>query len=216
MERAFSAGTTRAPCKAGSTQTIGRSRTSVGTGPSSSGALAGTDRRGKHPVRRGRLRRGASAESSGRIRPAPPEKTGMTGERPGSTGLGPEAEDAGPVEISIVMACLNEADTIAVCLEKAFTTLRSNGIAGEVVVADNGSTDGSAEIAEKMGARVIRVLEKGYGCALMGGIAAARGSYVVMGDADDSYDFREIPRFLAKLREGYELVQGCRLEGGGG
>ena len=150
------------------------------------------------------------------MRPAPPKKRGMTGARPGRTGFDPASEDAGPVEISIVMPCLNEADTIAVCLEKAFTTLRSNGIAGEVVVADNGSTDGSAEIAEKMGARVVRILEKGYGCALMGGIAAARGRYVVMGDADDSYDFREIPRFLAKLREGYELVQGCRLEGGGG
>jgi glycosyltransferase involved in cell wall biosynthesis len=121
-----------------------------------------------------------------------------------------------PIELSIVMPCLNEADTIAACLEKAFGALRADGIAGEVVVADNGSTDGSVEIARGLGARVVPVLEKGYGRALMGGIAAARGRYVVMGDADDSYDFREIPRFLSKLRDGYELVQGCRLSAGGG
>jgi len=127
---------------------------------------------------------------------------------------GPAAGDS--VELSIVMPCLNEADTLATCLEKAFGAIRSHGIAGEVVVADNGSTDGSVEIAQRSGARVVHVLEKGYGRALMGGIAAARGRYVVMGDADDSYDFREVPRFLSRLRDGYELVQGCRLEAGGG
>jgi glycosyltransferase involved in cell wall biosynthesis len=126
----------------------------------------------------------------------------------------PASGDA--VELSIVMPCLNEADTLAICLEKAFGALRSNEIAGEVVVADNGSTDGSVEIALRSGARVVHVLERGYGRALMGGIAAARGRYVVMGDADDSYDFREIPRFLSRLRDGYELVQGCRLAAGGG
>jgi len=120
------------------------------------------------------------------------------------------------VELSVVMPCLNEADTIASCIDKAMEAMREHQIAGEVIVADNGSTDGSQRIAEALGARVVPVAEKGYGSALMGGIAAARGRYVVMGDADDSYDFREIPGFLAKLRDGYDLVQGCRLPAGGG
>ena len=120
------------------------------------------------------------------------------------------------VEISIVMPCLNEADTIGTCVRKAMETLRRHRIAGEVIVADNGSTDASAAIAAELGARVVPVREKGYGAALMGGIAASRGRYILMGDADDSYDFREIPRFLDKLREGYDLAQGCRLPSGGG
>ena len=114
------------------------------------------------------------------------------------------------------MPCLNEADTLGVCIAKAFSALTDNKINGEVIVADNGSVDGSPAIAEEMGARVIHVEEKGYGNALMGGIAAARGKFVIMGDADDSYDFLEIPRFVQKLREGYDLVQGCRLPAGGG
>jgi glycosyltransferase involved in cell wall biosynthesis len=121
-----------------------------------------------------------------------------------------------PLELSVVMPCLNEADTLAVCVEKALRALDEHGIDGEVVVADNGSTDGSREIAERLGARVVPVAERGYGSALMGGIAAARGTYVIMGDADDSYDFGEIPAFVAKLREGADLVQGCRLPSGGG
>jgi glycosyltransferase involved in cell wall biosynthesis len=134
----------------------------------------------------------------------------------GASG-GPEpVGHSGPVELSIVMPCLNEADTILRCIEKAFGALREEEIPGEVVVADNGSTDGSAEIAERAGARVVRVAARGYGSALMAGIAASRGRFIVMGDADDSYDFREIPRFVEKLREGFELVQGCRLESGGG
>ena len=120
------------------------------------------------------------------------------------------------LELSIVMPCLNEADTLGVCLEKAQRVLRDEGIVGEVIVADNGSTDGSVAIAEKAGARVVHVTEKGYGNALMGGIEAAEGRYVIMGDADDSYDFLEVPKFVAKLREGFDLVQGCRLPGGGG
>lgn len=120
------------------------------------------------------------------------------------------------VELSVVMPCLNEADTIGTCVQKAIETMRSHGIVGEVIVADNGSTDGSPAIAAQMGARVVPVRERGYGAALMGGIAASRARYVLMGDADDSYDFREIPKFLAKLREGYDLVQGCRLPSGGG
>lgn len=120
------------------------------------------------------------------------------------------------LELSVVIPCLNEAETIGICIEKARRAMRSLGVVGEVVVADNGSTDGSRAIAESKGALVVPVAEKGYGAALMGGIAVARGRYVIMGDADDSYDFEEIPKFLAKLREGYDVVQGCRLPAGGG
>ncbi|HSU94078.1 MAG TPA: glycosyltransferase family 2 protein [Gemmatimonadaceae bacterium] len=114
------------------------------------------------------------------------------------------------------MPCLNEADTIAIVIEKAQRAIRENGIAAEIVIADNGSTDGSQDIARALGVRVVAVEQRGYGAALMGGINAVRGTYVIMGDADDSYDWGEIPRFLAKLREGFDLVQGCRLETGGG
>src|SRR5215470_7690761 len=103
-------------------------------------------------------------------------------------------------ELSIVMPCLNEADTIAACVEKSMRALREYDIDGEVVVADNGSTDGSPLIAEKLGARVVHVDAKGYGNALMGGISASRGRYIIMGDADDSYDFLQVPRFVTKLR----------------
>jgi glycosyltransferase involved in cell wall biosynthesis len=119
-------------------------------------------------------------------------------------------------ELSVVMPCLDEADTLATCLTKARRALDEAGIDGEIIVADNGSTDGSVEIARAHGARVVHVAERGYGSALMGGIAAARGRFVLMGDADDSYDFLELPRFVARLREGFDLVQGCRLEAGGG
>jgi glycosyltransferase involved in cell wall biosynthesis len=119
-------------------------------------------------------------------------------------------------EVSVVMPCLNEADTLAVCIRKALTAFRENHIDGEVIVADNGSTDGSQDIARANGARVVHVEAKGYGNALMGGIAAARGKFIIMGDADDSYDFLEVPRFVEKLRQGYDLVQGCRLPSGGG
>lgn len=120
------------------------------------------------------------------------------------------------LELSVVMPCLNEADTLEICIQKAQRALKEHAIQGEIIIADNGSTDGSQKIAERLGARVIEVSEKGYGSALQGGIAAARGKYVIMGDADDSYDFLEIPKFVAKLREGYDLVQGCRLPSGGG
>ena len=120
------------------------------------------------------------------------------------------------VEVSVVMPCLDESETLGVCIEKAQQALRDAGISGEVIVADNGSTDGSQAIAERLGARVIPVRERGYGNALMGGITAARGRFVIMGDADDSYDFLEIPRFVERLREGFDLVQGCRLPAGGG
>jgi glycosyltransferase involved in cell wall biosynthesis len=119
-----------------------------------------------------------------------------------------------PPEISVVMPCLNEAETLPVCIEKLQRTFRDHGIRGEVIVADNGSSDGSVTIADRMGARVISVETKGYGSALMGGIAAARGEYVMMGDADDSYDFTSVPAFLAQLRQGFDLVMGNRFKGG--
>ena len=114
------------------------------------------------------------------------------------------------------MPCLNEADTLATCIEKAQRALREAAIDGEIIIADNGSSDGSQEIAQQLGVRVVPVTEKGYGAALMGGIAAARGRFVIMGDADDSYDFLEISKFVDKLRKGNDLVQGCRLPSGGG
>ena len=107
-----------------------------------------------------------------------------------------------PPEVTVVMPCLNEADTLEVCIEKAQQAFREHGIRGEIIVADNGSVDASIEIAVRMGARVVPVEAKGYGNALMGGIAAARSEYIIMGDADDSYDFLEIPKFVTKLREG--------------
>ena len=118
------------------------------------------------------------------------------------------------LELSILMPCLNEAETLAVCIDKAQDYLRRSGIAGEVLIADNGSTDGSQEIAEAHGARVVAVAEKGYGSALIGGIEAARGTYVIMGDADDSYDFSALDGFVARLRAGDELVMGNRFRGG--
>ena len=120
------------------------------------------------------------------------------------------------IEVSIVMPCLNEADTIGTCVTKALRALRDAGINGEVIVADNGSTDRSKQIATSLGARVIEIQNRGYGNALIGGIDRAHGRFIIMGDADDSYDFGEIPKFVAKLREGHDLVQGCRLPSGGG
>jgi hypothetical protein len=112
------------------------------------------------------------------------------------------------------MPCLNEAETLGACIEKTQQVLREHHIAGEIIVADKGSTDGSQEIAERLGARLVRVEKKGYGSALLGGIVAARGKYIVMGDADASYDFTHIPRFLEKLRKGFDLVLGNRFQGG--
>ena len=120
------------------------------------------------------------------------------------------------LELSIVMPCLNEADTLETCIRKALRGMDDHQILGEVIVADNGSDDGSQEIALRNGARVVPVPARGYGNALMGGIAAARGRYVLMADADDSYDLLDAPKFLEKLREGFALVQGCRLPSGGG
>jgi glycosyltransferase involved in cell wall biosynthesis len=119
-------------------------------------------------------------------------------------------------ECSIVMPCLNEAETIEACIRKAKLGLERAGVRGEILVADNGSTDGSVEIAMRCGARVLHVRERGYGSALASGIAAAQGRWVIMGDADDSYDFSEIKSIVEKLRDGAELVMGCRLPQGGG
>jgi len=118
------------------------------------------------------------------------------------------------LELSIVMPCLNEAATVADCVKQARDALAKYGINGEVIVADNGSTDGSRDLATAAGARVVPVPVRGYGSALLAGIASARGEYVVMGDADGSYDFMAIDTFLAKLREGYDLVMGNRFKGG--
>lgn len=120
------------------------------------------------------------------------------------------------IELSVVMPCLNEADTLEECINAAKAGIAESGAVGEIVIADNGSSDGSQAIAARCGVRVEAVAQRGYGAALMGGIAAARGRFVLMADADKSYDFRQIPRFVERLREGYELVQGCRLPSGGG
>lgn len=125
-------------------------------------------------------------------------------------------DHAHDIELSVVMPCLNESDTLGTCIAKAQNAMKEHCIIGEIVIADNGSTDGSQQIAKSAGARVVNVTERGYGNALQGGIAAARGRFILMGDADDSYDFTEIPKFVDKLREGYDLVQGCRLPAGGG
>jgi len=120
------------------------------------------------------------------------------------------------IELTVVMPCLNEADTLGLCIEKAREGIAAAKLEGEIVVADNGSTDRSREIAEQLGVRVVQVMQQGYGAALRAGIDAARGRLIIMGDADDSYDFRRLPLFTEKLREGFNLVQGCRLPSGGG
>jgi glycosyltransferase involved in cell wall biosynthesis len=125
-----------------------------------------------------------------------------------------EAEPELNPEISVVMPCLNEAETLADCIDLIQQTVHAHRIDAEIIVADNGSTDGSIEIAMLRGARVVHVADKGYGAALRGGIAAARGQYVVMGDADMSYDFGDIPKFLTELRAGSDLVMGNRFRGG--
>lgn len=130
-----------------------------------------------------------------------------------SPGLSPPATSEA-IELSVVLPCLNERETVGICVEKAIAALKRAGIHGEVIVADNGSTDGSIELSQSAGARVVHVEQRGYGNALRGGIQAARGTYVLMADSDDSYDFSHIPRFLEQLRNGSELVMGNRFLGG--
>jgi len=124
------------------------------------------------------------------------------------------AKESETIEVSVVMPCLNEAETLESCIRKAQRALLEANIAGEIIVADNGSSDGSIEIAQRLGAQVVKVQDKGYGNALMSGIAAARGKFIVMGDADDSYDFGHVPRFVEQLRRGSDLVMGNRFRGG--
>jgi glycosyltransferase involved in cell wall biosynthesis len=132
-----------------------------------------------------------------------------------TNSLQQELEDkADALELSILMPCLNEAETLETCIRKAQRSLLDNNIRGEIIIADNGSTDGSQAIATGLGARVVDVEAKGYGNALMGGIVAARGKYIIMGDADDSYDFSSLEVFIEKLSEGYDLVMGNRFKGG--
>jgi glycosyltransferase involved in cell wall biosynthesis len=132
----------------------------------------------------------------------------------GAKGQPSSFDSQSPCELSVVMPCLNEAETVASCIDKATLFLERTGIRGEIIIADNGSTDGSRSIAVDHGARVVDVAARGYGCALAGGINAAEGRYIIMGDADESYDFLSLDPFIEKLREGYELVMGNRFQGG--
>src|SRR5882672_1585662 len=118
------------------------------------------------------------------------------------------------MELTILMPCLNEAETIGICIRKANEWIKENNVEAEVLVSDNGSTDGSQKIAFDAGARVVNATDKGYGAALICGILHAKGMYVIMGDSDDSYDFSSLNPFLNKLRQGYDLVMGNRFKGG--
>jgi glycosyltransferase involved in cell wall biosynthesis len=138
-------------------------------------------------------------------------------EHDGSLELGPDvsrADAKAMIELSVVMPCLNESLTLGSCIRKARDAMERLGICGEVIVADNGSTDGSQSIAEELGARLVPIAARGYGNALRGGIAAARGKFVIMGDSDDSYDFSQLGDFVGKLSEGDDLVMGNRFQGG--
>jgi glycosyltransferase involved in cell wall biosynthesis len=137
--------------------------------------------------------------------------------QPATSTVRSETSTAGmaeAIELSVVLPCLNERETVGLCVQKAVAALANAGISGEVIVADNGSTDGSIELAESAGARVAHVSQRGYGNALRGGIQSAHGTYVLMADSDDSYDFTHIPRFVEQLRSGSELVMGNRFLGG--
>lgn len=143
-----------------------------------------------------------------------PAKTAVLEKTPAKQDVEPPLYESGSIELSVVMPCLNESLTLGTCIQKAQATIEKLRIRGEVIVADNGSTDGSQELAESLGARVVPITERGYGSALRGGIAAARGKFVIMGDSDDSYDFTQLGDFLEKLNEGYDLVMGNRFHGG--
>ncbi|RLA28637.1 MAG: glycosyltransferase family 2 protein, partial [Gammaproteobacteria bacterium] len=129
-----------------------------------------------------------------------------------SSSIHPDpARSEGALELTLLMPCLNEHETIGTCVSKAKAALEKHGIHGEVLIADNGSDDGSSEVARAAGARVIHVPDKGYGAALRAGIDAAHSDFIIMGDADDSYDWTKIDAFFHKLREGFDLVMGCRF-----
>ncbi|MBV9180351.1 MAG: glycosyltransferase family 2 protein, partial [Acidobacteria bacterium] len=125
-----------------------------------------------------------------------------------------EAIASNPIQVSVVIPCLNEANSIGICVDKALAAFKAGGIRGEVIVSDNGSTDGSIDIAQKHGARVVHATTQGYGSALRKGIEAAQGEFIIMGDADDSYDFAEIPKFVEKWKAGSQFVMGNRFRGG--
>lgn len=114
-------------------------------------------------------------------------------------------------EVSVVLPCLNEVETLPACIRQIRQTFRSHRLRGEIIVADNGSSDGTGMVARKMGVRVVRVPERGYGRAIQGGARQARGAYIIIGDPDGSYDFRQIPQFLREMRDGYDLVVGNRF-----
>ena len=141
-----------------------------------------------------------------------PGTTWASADAAAAAGARPAA-DAAEIEVSFVMPCLNEAETLEGCIRAAQRCIEENGLSAEIVIADNGSTDGSQEIAERCGARVVSIREKGYGSALSGGFSAARGRYLIMGDSDLSYDFGEGMKFVEKLREGHDLVMGSRFLG---
>jgi glycosyltransferase involved in cell wall biosynthesis len=132
----------------------------------------------------------------------------------GSICAGPSMTSTGECEFSIIMPCLNEAETIGTCIEKAKRGIDAAGISAEIVIGDNGSNDGSQEIARQNGARVVDIPQRGYGAALFGASQASRGKYIIMGDSDDSYDFTRLERFVKALRDGYDLVMGNRFAGG--
>jgi Glycosyl transferase family 2 len=154
------------------------------------------------------------ARTRGRSPSDPSDVACAAGPERGTAVKSPRNTAADGMELSVVLPCLNEAETIAICVQKALSFLAIHGIDGEVLVADNGSTDGSQALALTAGARLVQVPEQGYGSALMGGIAAARGRYVIMGDADDSYDLTALMPFVERLRAGADLVMGNRFKGG--
>jgi hypothetical protein len=150
-----------------------------------------------------------SVSGEGPVKSADRRSTG-----PNAASVEPALPYTQNLELTVVMPCLNEAETVATCVRKAVTFLAEHHIDGEVIVADNGSTDGSQPLASEAGARVVAITERGYGNALLGGITAARGRYVIMGDADDSYDFTALMPFVDHLRAGADLVMGNRFQGG--
>ena len=120
------------------------------------------------------------------------------------------------MEISVVLPCLNEVETLSICIKKAKKQIKNLKIRGEIIIADNGSTDGSLKIAKKLGAKIVNIRNKGYGNALRGGIKKAKGKYILIADSDDSYNLNDLPKFYKKIKKGYDIVQGCRLPAGGG
>jgi len=168
-----------------------------------------------------RISRYRSRETEGNVKSRDPEfgEVGISAVMPAYNGAETKTiveREVSELEVSIVMPCLNESETLKSCIRKAQQSVRQHNLKAEIIIADNGSTDGSREIAQQSGARLVPVEVKGYGSALMEGIEAARGKYIIMGDADDSYDFSNIFPFVERLRQGYDLVMGCRLPSGGG